>query len=132
MGKLQKCSTKGEGQLLVHLAELTCPSKRSKGRVVLLLPYIPPLMLSFLSNKNGLLFLLCILDLTYVHYQALHIILFCSFSLTRDTFLSKQSHDAVCGWEDLPQHTPRSHLLFSVEILLRKPKCLNKSWQRVG
>lgn len=56
---------------------------------------------------------------------------FCSFLLLCYIFLCKQSHDALCGWEKLPQHSPRSHLLFSVKILLRRPKCLNKSWQRV-
>lgn len=86
-------------------------------------------MLSFFLSSNNDLFPQCILDLTYVHSQALHIILFCSLLLPCYTFLSKQSHDDLCGWEELPQHNPRSHLLFSVKILLRKPKCLNKSWQ---
>ena len=31
MDKPQKCSTKGDGQLPIHLAELICPSKRSRG-----------------------------------------------------------------------------------------------------
>lgn len=99
---------------------------------MLFLLYTSPLMLSFLSNKNGLLFPLYMIDLAYVHYRALRIILFYSFSLACYTFLSKQSHDALCDWEELPQHASGSHLLFSVEILLRKPKCLKRSWQHIG
>lgn len=120
MNKPQKRSTKGEGQ-----AELVC---LGQGGVVASV-HISFNVLFFLSHKNGLLFPLYILSFTYVHYRALNIILFCSFFPHLLYFPQQtESYDS----EELPQHTPGSHLLFSVEILLRKPKCLNKSWQHVG